>query len=126
MAMSNFLQNRLLDAALNNTAYTGPANVYVALSTVDLTGNTAPTELVGNGYSRGTVEFSTAANGAVASSNTVSFTATGNTWPTVRSVALMDADTGGNVLVFFNIPPRVVEPDDSLQIPAGDIQVALV
>lgn len=126
MAMSNFLRNRLLDAAVNNTGYTGPATVYAALSTVDLTVSTTPTEPVGNNYSRQSVAFSAAADGETESTGNVTFTATGNTWPTVRSVALMDDDTGGNVLVFFNIPPRVVEPDDSLQIPAGDIQVALV
>lgn len=125
MSMSLYLQNKLLDATVGNVAYTTPTTVYLALSSVDITGNTSPTEPTGNNYSRQSVSFSAAANGVITNSSTATFSATGNAWPTVTAIAVMDASTGGNVLYYDNIPPRTVTAGQSLIFVSGRVTISL-
>lgn len=126
MPISNYLRDRLLDASLGNVAYSTPTTVYMALSTADLTGNTAPTEPTGNNYSRQSVVFGTAAGGSITATGNVSFSATGSDWPAVKSVAIMDASSSGNVLYYDNIAPRIVKAGQTLVFESGRVIVNLV
>jgi hypothetical protein len=125
MAISNYLRDSLLQASVGNVAYTTPTTVYLALSTVLVTGNTAPTEITGNNYSRQSVVFGTPAAGTIANTGNVTFAATGNAWPTVVSAAVMDAATGGNVLYYNPIAPRTLAAGQSIVFEAGRVQVIL-
>ena len=51
-AISNYLENALLNATLRNTTYTSPATVYAALFTTDPTDDGSGTECTGSGYAR--------------------------------------------------------------------------
>lgn len=123
MPMTDFLSNNLANAAFRNTGYTGPATVSVALFSTAPTGNTAGTEIVGNGYSRQSVVYSAPVAGLLTSTGNVVFTCTGSAWPTVVAVAMTDAATGGNILFFETIPGRNLEPADELRIDAGDLTI---
>jgi hypothetical protein len=95
-AMSDHLENKLLDHVLRNVAYTPPTTVYLALYTVAPTDAGGGTEVAGGSYARQAVTFGAAAAGACSNSGTVTFT----NMPTVAvvAVALLDASTGGNLL----------------------------
>ena len=123
--MTDFLSNTLANVAFRNTAYTGPANVHVALFSTAPTGNTAGTEIVGNGYSRQTVAYSAPAAGLLTSTGNVVFTCTGNAWPTVLAVGMTDAATAGNIMFYETIPGRNLEPADELRIDSGDLTIRI-
>jgi hypothetical protein len=124
--MSDYLENKLLDATLRNTSYTSPANVYMALYSTVNTGNAAGTELSGSGYSRQLITFgNAAATGTVASTANVSFTANGANWTTAVSSAIVDASSSGNVLYFYNGPARTVLDGETLTFESGDITVII-
>ena len=126
MPMSDYLENKLLDATLRNTSYTSPATVYMALYSTVNTGATAGTELSGSGYSRQAITFgSAAATGTISSTANVSFTASGANWTAAVSSAIVDASTGGNVLYYYNGPARTVVDGETLTFESGDITVII-
>lgn len=122
--MTYNLANKLADATLRNTTYTSPAAVYAALYSVAPTASTAGTELTGNGYSRQLTTFSAAANGAVSSNVAVTFgAASGNNWPTIVAVGIVDASTSGNIMYFNTISGRNIKIGDSLTFDSGNIVI---
>lgn len=123
--MSNFLANAIINATVRNTAYSSPANVWVALYSVAPTANTSGTELSGNNYSRQNVTFS-APSGGVANSNvTVTFSATGNNWPAVVATAITDASTAGNILWYSTIATQVVLASGNITLTSGNITLTV-
>jgi hypothetical protein len=125
MPMTNYLQNKVLDASLRNTAYTSPANVYVALYSTVNTLTTAGTELSGDGYSRQLVTFGSAANGVSNSNVAVTFTSTGNAWLPAVSVGIVDASSSGNVLYYQNGAVKIVPAGDTLTYGSGNITITI-
>lgn len=123
--MTNYLENKVLDATLRNTAYTSPANVYVALYSTVNTPTTAGTELTGNGYSRQLITFSTAANGVANSNVAVTFTSSGNAWLPAVSVGITDASTGGNVLYYQNGAVKAVPAGQTLTYGSGNVTITI-
>ena len=127
MSSSYYLSNQLADATVRNGSYTGPASVYAALYSTAPTANTSGTELTGNGYSRQLVTFSSAANGVCASNVAVTFgAATGNDWPQVKAVGIVDASSSGNILYFNTISSRNVKIGDTLEFGSGNITVGVL
>lgn len=125
MPTTNYLANKLLEGSVKGTTYTAPANVYMALFSTINSVSTPGTEISGNNYSRQEVTFSAAANGTISSNAVVSFSATGNAWPTVVSAAIMDASTSGNMLYFYNLPPRKINAGDTFEFASGKITLTL-
>jgi hypothetical protein len=124
MPMSDYLENKMLLATVGNTSYTTPATVYTALSTAAITGNSTPTEPTGNGYSRVAPAF-TVTNSTAVNTGNVSYTPTGNAWGFIRSVAVMDASSGGNVLYYGTIAPRNTEVGVEVAFLAGKITLVI-
>lgn len=97
-AMSNYLENALINATLRNTSYTSPSTVYVGLFTSDPTDAGSGTEVSGGSYARKAMTFGSPSNGASTNSGAVEFDqATGN-WGTITHFAIFDALTTGNML----------------------------
>lgn len=97
-AMSNYLENALINATLRNTSYTSPSSVFVALFTTDPTDAGTGTEVSGGSYARQTATFTSPSNGSSTLAADVTFpTATGN-WGTVTHFGIYDASTSGNLL----------------------------
>jgi hypothetical protein len=124
--MSNYLSNNLANATLRNTSYTSPATVYVALYSVAPTASTTGTELSGNSYSRQSVTFSAPSAGSASSNVAVSFgPATGNNWPTVKGMAIVDASSSGNILYFQTTTSQNVLIGKTLTYGSGNITITL-
>lgn len=127
-AASNYLEDKLLDHTLGNTAFTQPSNLYVGLFTADtgLETNSPSAEVSGNGYARKTVSFANASSGSCATDATVTFDAATGSWGTITHVAVMDASTSGNVLFYGAVTTsKTIESGDTFQISSGNLTISL-
>ena len=125
MALSNYLENALLNATVRNTAYTSPATVYLALYSTAPTPSTSGTELTGSGYSRQAITFNAPSGGAVTSNVTVTFGAATSNWLPIIASAVVDASTGGNILYFTSTIAQNVLSGSSLVIDGGNVSITL-
>jgi hypothetical protein len=123
-AMSDYLENEILDHILGTGAYTMPSTVYVGLSTGSFNDDNSGTELTGNGYARESIAFSAAASGTASNSGAVEFSAATGSWGTVSHFGLFDASTSGNLLIHGALTAsKVIETGDILKIAVGDMDI---
>lgn len=111
---SDYLEAKLLDHVLGNTAYTAPATVYIALFTAapsDTGGGTEVPTSGGTLYARVAVT-NNATNWPNASGTsptvksngtTFTFPTAGADWGTVTSVGIFDASSAGNLLYWATL-----------------------
>ena len=125
-AMSNYLENALINATLRNTAYSSPATVYVGLFTSDPTDAGSGTEVSGGSYARKSMAFDAPSNGASTNSAAVEFDqATGN-WGTITHFAIFDALTTGNMLYHGALTTsKTIETGDVFKFAAASVTVTL-
>ena len=96
-AISNYLENELLDHVLKNAAYTSPTTVYLALYTSNPTDADSGTECSGGSYARQSITFGSVASGGTIS-NTADITYTSMPATTVTHVGIHDHVSAGNLL----------------------------
>lgn len=115
-ALTNYLENKLIDAFLRAQAYTMPATVYVGLYTSCPTDSTAGTEVSGGSYARvaitsslanwagtqsaGSTIASSGTGGTTSNNGTITFPAATADWGTVVCFGVSDASTSGNLLFY--------------------------
>lgn len=124
-AISDYLENALINEVLRNVGYTPAATVYLALFTTATTDAGGGTEATGGSYARQAITFSAASGGATSNSGAVSFT----NMPavTITHAAIMDASTSGNMLFHGALTAsKTVGAGDTLTFAVGDIDVSLV
>ena len=123
-AMSDYLENEILDHICSVGSYTMPANVYVGLSTGSFGEDNSGTELSGNNYTRKEVTFSAASSGATTNSGTVEFNAATGSWGNVSHFGIFDASTSGNRLIHgaFSVS-KTITTGDILRINASDLDI---
>ena len=127
-AASDYLENKLLDHVLKNTAYSQPTNLYLGLFTADtgLEANSPSAEISGGSYARETVAFAAASSGSAATSATVTFPTATATWGTISHVAVMDAASAGNVLFWGAVTTsKTIESGDTFQVSSGNLTISL-
>lgn len=136
-AASNYLENKLLDHTLRNTAYTQPSGLWLALFNNTSTNTAAnleagtltdETSTSGTAYARQTIAFNAASLGSAASTSTVTFSAATANWGTITHVAIMDGGTAGagNVLFWGAVTTaKTIETGDTFQVTAGNLTIAL-
>ncbi|MED3777978.1 hypothetical protein ABES66_00400 [Geobacillus stearothermophilus] len=125
-AISNYLENALINAVLRNIPYTSPAAVYLALYTSDPTDANTGTEVTGGSYQRQQITFGEPNNGMVSNSNEILFPVATANWGTVTHIGILDAATGGNLLFYGAVTtPKTISTNDQLKINAGDISITL-
>ena len=130
MAMTDYLELKLLDHVLDNVAYTSPVTIYVALFTSATADDGTGTEVSGNAYARVAVvgDFDTTGTTPTRSENgsLVTFpTASGGNWGTVTHMAIFDAASGVNMLLHGVLTtPRVVNDTDTIEFAIGALGVA--
>lgn len=96
---SDYLENKILDHALRNVAYTPPATVYVGLYTAAPTDAGGGTEVSGNAYARKAAAFGAASGGVSSNTGVITFdTPTPSGWGTVSHIGIFDAVSAGNML----------------------------
>jgi hypothetical protein len=136
-AASNYLENKVLDHVLKNTAYTQPSALYLALFN-NTSGNAAAnleagtltdeTSTSGTSYVRKGVTFSAASGGTAATSATVTFDAATASWGTITHVAVMDGATAGsgNVLFWGAVTTsKTIDTGDTFQVTSGNLTISL-
>jgi hypothetical protein len=125
MSFTNDLETRVLQWALTNGSPTRPTAWYVGLFTAAPGETGGGTEVSGGSYVRVAVTFTVSGNLATNSAAVEWPTATA-TWGTITDVAVFDADTGGNMLVYASLTSsKTIASGDVLRIPAGDLDVTL-
>ncbi len=107
-ALSDYLENNIIDHLLRNQAFTPPATVYLALFTAN-TGLEADSgvtgEVSGGAYARQTCALDAASSGATANTSEITFPTATLAWGTITHWALVDHVTnvtwGTNVHVLM-------------------------
>ena len=115
-ALTDFAENKLVDAVLRGQAIGAPATGYVALYTVCPTDSTAGTEVTGGSYARVAVTSSLAnwagtqaaasttassgTSGTTSNNGTITFPAPTANWGTVACWGVLDAASGGNLWIY--------------------------
>lgn len=123
-AMSNYLENEILDHILGTGAYTAPTTVYVALSTGSFGEGNTGTELTGNAYARVSASFGAASSGTASNDAAIEFTAATGDWGSVSHFGLFDASTGGNLLIHGAFTTaKTIASGDVLKIAVGDLDI---
>ena len=142
-AMSDYLENKLIDALFRGQAYTMPATVHVALFTGAPTDSAGGTEVTGGSYARvavssslanwagtqsaGSTVVSNGNTGTTSNNNAVTFPAPTANWGVITHFALMDAASAGNVLFYgaLNTSKTVNSGDAAPQFAAGALSLQL-
>lgn len=123
-AMSNFLENKLIDwlfrgqaigiTGASAAAGTGPTNLFIGLYTANPTDGGGGTEVTGGSYARVTVASSmanwagtqaagstvasTGTDGTTSNNGAITFPAPTANWGTITGFGIFDASSGGNLL----------------------------
>lgn len=135
-ALSDYLENKILDHVLRATAYTAPATVYVGLLTAAPNDTGGGTEVSGNAYARVAITSGTAAwnntqgnttgastgtDGTIENAAAVTFpTPTPAGWGTVTHFAVYDAATAGNLLFYAALTTsKTINAGDAVSFAAG-------
>lgn len=125
-AMSDFLENALINATLRNTTYTSPADVYVGLFTSDPMDDGSGTEVSGGSYVREIATFDAPSNGSSSTDADVQFTQATDNWGTVTHFGIFDAVSGGNLLYHGVLTSsKTIETGDVFKIATGNLTVTL-
>jgi hypothetical protein len=118
-ALTDYLNNKILDLVFGATTFTPPATLYVGLSqgTANKTGNVF--EPSGAAYARVPVtnnatNFPAATGGTKANAAILTFPTPTGSWGTVQSLFIADAPTGGNVIAMADLTtPKAVSSGSS-------------
>lgn len=134
MGYSNYLKDKILDKVTNRTDFTLPATCYIAWCTTAGDDNTLGTEPSGGGYARTAVAMGTgmfaSATGTGARSNLQEIVSAVSTaaWASGAafvSAFLMDAASGGNILMRATIPvgnqQAITAANQQLVLPIGSL-----
>jgi hypothetical protein len=131
-ALSDYLENALINHIFRNTDFTRPANIYVALFTAAPSDSGGGTEVSGGSYARQAVVtgassgWAAAAGGATENSATITFPTATASWGTITHVALFDASSGGNMLFHGALAvSKAIGSGDIFRINAGDLDLSL-
>lgn len=123
---SDFLENKIIDHMLRNQAYTPPTTVYVALFTTATDDAGGGTEVTGGAYVRQDAGLSAASGGASSNAADITFPQATADWGTVTHLALMDAESGGNMLMHTILDAsKTINNGDTFKINAGDLDITV-
>lgn len=128
--VSTYLTNALLDHVFLVAAYTPASNLYVAFTTaavVDGNDGSTITEPSGGAYARKLHNsWNAAAAGATSNNGAIAFVEATAAWGIITYVAILDALTGGNLLLFGALDSSLdVNTGDQPNFPDGDLDITL-
>ena len=124
-AMSNSLENSILDHILSTTSFTMPSAIYLALATGSFGEDASGTELSGNAYARqGDVAFTAASGGTTSNTANIEFPAATGSWGAVSHWSLWTASTSGTMLIHGAFSAaKTITTGDILRVNAGDLDI---
>jgi hypothetical protein len=129
-AISNYLENKLIDQIFRGQAYTFPANLYFGLLTAAPSDTGGGTEVSGGSYARvevaasmanfagtqaaGSTTASSGTSGTTSNNGNITFPAPTGSWGVVSYMGVYDASSGGNLLCYGALTtPKTVNSGDS-------------
>ena len=140
-AMSDYLENKLVDHVFRGQSYTLPV-LYVGLLTAAPSDSGGGTEVSGGSYARvkaaaGASQAltdwkstqndslaSTGTGGNTTNTNAVNFPTPSATWGTVTHFGIYDALTGGNLLFWGALTiAKTINQSDTVTFPAGSLSI---
>ncbi len=124
--MSNYLETKILDYVLRDTADWAPATVYLALHTADPAEDGSGAEVSGGSYARQACAFDAthATGGNTANTSAESFT--GMPACTVSHIGIWDHASAGNLLFYTAVAAnKTVASGDTISVAVGAITVTL-
>ena len=124
--MSNYLETKILDYVLRDTADWAPATVYLALHTADPDEDGSGAEVSGGSYARQACAFDAthATGGNTANTSAESFT--GMPAATVTHIGIWDHASAGNLLFYTAVAAnKTVGSGDTISVAAGAVTVTL-
>lgn len=141
-AMSNYLENKIVDATLRGQAFPTITNTYLALFTVTPSDAGGGTEVTGNNYGRativsslanwagtqgaGTTSASSGATGTTSNNAVVTFATPSGSWGTVVAFGLFDAVSGGNLLFWGGLSAsKLIQSGDAVTVQAAQFQIQI-
>ncbi|CAB4130418.1 hypothetical protein UFOVP119_42 [uncultured Caudovirales phage] len=142
-AMSDYLENKLIDHIFRGVAYTAPAALYVGLLTAGPSDTGGGTEVSGNNYSRvnlapsttnwaatnaaaSTANPSAGTSGTTSNNSTITFPTPSASWGTVTHFGLYDASTSGNLLMWGALTiSKTINSGDTVTFPAASLSVQI-
>jgi hypothetical protein len=99
---------------------------YVGLFTTDPGEAGGGTEVTGFNYARTAVTFTVTGDIASNSAGVEFPAATGGDWGTISHIGIMDAATGGNMIIHAPLTvAKAISDGDVFRIPTGDLDVTL-
>ena len=124
--MSDYLETKILDYVLRDTADWAPATVYLALHTADPAEDGSGAEVSGGSYARQACAFDAthATGGNTANTSAESFT--GMPACTVSHIGIWDHASAGNLLFYTDVTAsKTVGSGDTISVAAGAVTVTL-
>ena len=126
MSLTNAFETHTLQYLLTTDSVTRPTSWYIGLFTSDPTDTgSAGTEVsTGTGYARTAVTF-TVSGDTASNSAAVEFpAASGGNWGTISHIGVMDASTGGNMIVHSALDTaKAINDGDVFRIPTNDLDI---
>ena len=127
-ALSDYLENKFLNHALGNAAFTQPPGLRIALfNVVPAEDGTGALEITGSGYSRQTITFNTATGGTATNSSTHTWAnASGSNW-VINAIGIYDTAGTPNLLFKGVIAgaPKTINDGDTFTINVSQLTIAL-
>ena len=134
VAMTNYLEEKLLEHTLLNLPWTSPDTVYLGLFTAD-PGEAAETtnEVDAAEYTREQIDFSNVNVGTgeddssfVLNTDDIEFPQAQSEWGKITHVMIFDSVTDGNGLFYGEVEiAKTITEDDFIRFPANELEISL-
>ena len=125
-AMSNYLENKVLDYVLRDQADWAPAAVYLSLHTADPTDAGTGAEVSGGSYARQAITFNAAHATAGTIDNSSAEEFTNMPGVTVTHIGVWDHPSAGNLLFYGAVSSsKAVTAGDTISLAAGALDITL-
>lgn len=136
-ALSNYLENQIIDYLLRGQTFAAPTSVYVALATTSGSDAACGTEVTGGSYARvevasslanwagtqsaGSTDASSGTGGTTSNNGAITFPAPTGDWGQVIEFCVFDDDTAGNLLwrAALAVPKTINNGDAAPSFAAG-------
>lgn len=139
-AMSDYLENKLVDQIFRAQAFAFPATLYVGLLTAAPSDSGGGTEVTGGSYARaavtaslanfagtqsaGSTVASTGTGGQTSNNATITFATPTASWGAVTHFGIYDAASAGNLLFWGALTiAKTINQGDTVTFPAASLSV---
>ena len=125
MSLTNAFETSTLQYLLTTDSVTRPTAWYVGLFTSDPTDTgAAGTEVSGFDYARTAATFTVSGDTATNSAAVEFPAASGGNWGTIGWICIMDAASGGNMIIHSALDvAKAINDGDVFRIPTGDLDI---